>query len=89
MSSAEQSELAALDHGLTLLLGLVSKHGSESDISDALDALDGGVELGIDDDATLVVDLDADLLKVEALGYWPATDSDENNIGGDLWEEKA
>lgn len=62
----------------------MGKHGSEGNISDALDALDGGVELGIDDDTSLVVDLDANLLEVEALGYWPTSDSDEDNIGSDL-----
>jgi hypothetical protein len=45
---------------LTFFLGFVSQHGSEGDVSDTFNALDGGVELVIDDDSAFVVLLDAD-----------------------------
>jgi hypothetical protein len=76
-----------LDSGDTLLLGLVGKHGSEGDISDALDTLDRGVELVVDDDSTLVVELDADGLEVEVLGDGSSTDSNEDDVSVELqWE---
>jgi len=70
--------------GLTLLLSLVSQHRSEGNISDALDSLDGGVVLIVDNDSALSVELDTDGLEVESVGDGSSTNSDEDNVGGKL-----
>ncbi len=70
-----------LDGGNTLFFGLVREHRSEGDVTDALDVLHGRVELVVDYDAALVVELDADLLEVEALGVGSASYGDEDDIG--------
>ena len=60
---------------LTLLLSLVREHRTESDISDTFNPLDGSVEFGIDDNSTLVIDLDTNLLQSESIGDRSSTDS--------------
>jgi hypothetical protein len=69
---------------LTFLLGLVSEHGTESDITDALDVLDRSVELRVDDDASLVVNLDANLVQVESLGDRSTANGHQDDVGLDL-----
>ena len=69
-----------LDRGDALLLGLVREHGPEGDVADALDALHARVELVVDHDAALVVELHAGGLEVQALGVWPATDGNKNDV---------
>ena len=39
----------------TFLLGFVSKHRTKSDVPDAFNAFDRGVELVVDDDSAFVV----------------------------------
>lgn len=68
----------------TLLLSLVSQHRTECNISDTLDVLHACVELGIDDDSSLVVDFDSDLLEVESSGEWSPSNGNENNISNNL-----
>lgn len=68
----------------TLFLGLVCEHRTEGNITDALDVLHRGVELVIDNDTTLAINLDANLVKVEALSDGATTDGNKNNIGLDL-----
>jgi hypothetical protein len=68
----------------TLLLGLVSEHGTESDIADALDALGGGIELVVNDDPSPLVGLDTNGLEIEALCHWPSADCDEDDISLEL-----
>ena len=74
------SALEDLDRSDTLLLGLVCQHGSESSISDTLDSLDTGVELVVNDDPSLVVHLDTNILEPEVLGDGSSTDSDEDDV---------
>jgi hypothetical protein len=62
----------------------VRQHGSESHVADALDALDGRVELVVDDDSASLVRLDTDGLEVEALGDGSSANSDEDDVGLDL-----
>lgn len=69
---------------LTFFLGLVSKHGTESDITDALDVVHAGVELVIDNDSALLVYLNTNCFKVESLGHWTATNSNQENVGIEL-----
>lgn len=66
--------------GLAFFLSLVRKHGPERNITDALDTLDGGVELVINHNTALVVNLDANLVQVQAIGVGPTTNSDENDV---------
>ena len=68
----------------TLFLGLVSQHGSEGNITNALDVLHGCGELVVNDDAALVVLLDTSSLDVEAIGVRSATDGHKDNISVDL-----
>ena len=73
-----------LFHQLTLLLSLVSQHGTESDISNTLDALGGSVELVVNDDTSALVHLDTNLVKTKTLSHGSSTDSNEDDIGLDL-----
>ena len=73
-----------LDSSDTLLLSLVGQHGTKGDVSDALDVRDRRVELRVDHDPAAVVDFDADLVEVEALGVRTTTNRDEDNVGLDL-----
>lgn len=75
--------MAGLDvfgRGNTLFLSFVSKHGAEGNVTDTSDALDSGIKLVVDDNATPVIELDANILEVKSLGIWSATNSDENDI---------
>lgn len=60
------------------------QHGAKSDITNALDALGGSVELVVNDDSAALVELDANLVEVETLGDWSTTNSNEDDIGVDL-----
>lgn len=70
-----------LDSCDTLLLGLVCKHWAESDVTNALDTLAGGVVLVVHNDTATLVQLHTDGLKVETGGHRSATDGDEHHIG--------
>lgn len=78
--------LDVLDRRDALIFRLVSEHRAEGDIANGFDALDRGVELAVDDDATLLIRLDADLLKIETVRVGSTTDGDENNVGVELCE---
>jgi len=68
----------------TFLFHLVREHRSESDVADTLDVWHAGVELVLDHDAPPRIDLDTNVIEVEAFDVWPATDGNENNIGIEL-----
>lgn len=55
--------LHVLDRRDALVLGLVREHGSEGAVTVALQALDGGAEMVVDDDAVARVDFDAGLVE--------------------------
>ena len=57
------------------------QHWPKCDVSDALHALCRGVELIVDNDSSSFVGLDADRLKVQALGDRPTPDSDKDDVG--------
>lgn len=68
-------------HGqLAFLLGLVCQHGTESDITNTLDTFCTGVELIVNDDSSLFIRLDADLVKSQTFSNGSTTDRDENDI---------
>lgn len=69
----------------TLLFSLVCQHRTESNISDTLDVLHASVELGINDDSSLVVNFNSNLLQIESGGEWSPSNSDKNNIRSNLW----
>jgi len=69
---------------LTFFLCLVGQHGSKGDITDAFDALDGGVELVVDDDSALIVFLDADRFEVQPFGIWTTAYCHQNHIRFEL-----
>ena len=68
------------------LFCLVRKHRSESNVTDALDVRDGSVELVVNDDTALGVDLNANLLEVEASCDWAAADGNKNDVRLELDE---
>ena len=72
--------LDVLDGGDTFLFGFVGKHRSESDVTDTFDALDGSVELVIDNNTALRVDFDANLVETKTVGVGTTADRDENDI---------
>ena len=73
-----------LNGGTSLLFGLVCEHRSESDVTDTFDALDGSVELVIDNNAALGIDFDANLVETETVGVGTTADRDENDISVEL-----
>jgi hypothetical protein len=64
----------------TLLLGLMCEHGTERDVSDTLDAFRAGVKLIVDDDPSLLVRLNSDVLQAEILCHWSSSDRHEDDI---------
>jgi hypothetical protein len=78
-TGSEQSR-EAIQKKVTFFLSFVGEHRSESSISNTFDTFDSGVKLVINDDATFVVDFDADLFEVETLCYWSSTDGNEDDI---------
>lgn len=68
----------------TLFLSLVGEHGTKGHVTDTLDILDRGAELIVDDDAALVVFLDANGFKVKTLRIWTTTDRNQNDVGFEL-----
>lgn len=78
------SRFEEFDSSNTFLLSLVGKHGSKCHVTDTLDVLDRGAELIIDDDATLVVFLDTNSLKVETLRIWTTTNCNQDDVGFEL-----
>jgi len=73
--------LDELDHGDGLLLGLVRQHGAESAVTDDADVGNLSAVLLVNDQAALLVLLNADVLQAETLGVRSATDGDQNDIG--------
>lgn len=65
----------------TLLLGLVGKHGAKSNVTDALDTLDAGVKLVINDNPSLLVSFNTYRFEIETLGNGSSTNGDEHNVG--------
>lgn len=61
------------------------QHGSECDVTDALDVLLRGGELVVDDNATTVVHFNTSSLDIEAFGVGAASDCYKNDIGFKLW----
>lgn len=70
--------------GLTLLLGLVGKHGTESDITDSSDTLGRSVELVINNDSSSLVLLDTDCLEVQTFSDRSSTNGDQDGIDVEL-----
>ena len=64
----------------TFFLGLVRKHRAECDVTDALDSLDRGVVLVINNDTPPVVDFHTNLIEAETFGIGPTADSDKHNV---------
>lgn len=59
----------------------MGQHRSKSDITDALDTLDGGVELVVNNNPAFVILLDADCLEVQPISVRTSTNSNKHNIG--------
>jgi hypothetical protein len=78
------SAVDVLRSGDPFFLRFVREHGPEGHVADAFDVRHAGVELIVDHDAPAWVDFDADFFEAEALGVWPAADSDEHNVRLDL-----
>ena len=78
------SRLEVFNSSDTLLLSLVREHGSKGHITDTFDVLDRGAELVIDNNATLVVFLDTNSLKVKTVRIWTTTDGNQNDVGIEL-----
>lgn len=76
--------LDVLDDGNSLLLGLVSKHGAEGDITDTSDVGDLGSVLGVDDDTAALIGIEANVLEAEATNVRSSADGDEDDIRLDL-----
>lgn len=74
------SGLDVLDSSNTFLFSFVGKHGSESDVTNALDALHSGIELVIDDNTALGVNFNTNLVEAETIGIRTTPNRDENNI---------
>lgn len=73
--------LDELDGSNTLLLGLVGEHGTKSDITNDSNVGLVGAELRVHDDATLVVNLNTDLVKTKASGVGATANGNEQDIG--------
>lgn len=73
-----------LDDGNGLLLSLVGQHGSKCNITDAADVGDLGSVFRVDDDATSLVQLKADVLKAQALSVGSSANGDQNHLRVDL-----
>lgn len=65
----------------TFLLRLVGKHGTKSNVADALDTLGAGIKLVINDNPSPLVSFNAYRFEIETCGNGSSTDGDENNIG--------
>jgi hypothetical protein len=79
MQVSEMGELG-METQRTFFLGLVCQHGSEGDVTDALDVLLRGGELVVDDNTAAVVHLDTSSLEVQAFSEWTASDGNEHDI---------
>lgn len=73
-----------LDDSNALLFGLVGQHGSKCNITDAADVGDLGSVFRVDDDATSLVQLEADILEAQALGVGSSANGDQNHLGVNL-----
>lgn len=69
-----------LNDGNTLLLSLVGQHGSKCNITNAADVGDLGSVFRVDDDATSLVQLEADVLEAQALGVRSSANGDQNHL---------
>ena len=67
--------------GDAFVLGLVREHRPRDHVADRIDAFDIGLEARVDDDALLVVELDARFRETEPLGVGHAADRDEHDVG--------
>lgn len=65
----------------TFLLSLVGKHGTKSNVADALDTLGAGIKLVINDNPSPLVSFNAYRFEIETCGNGSSTDGDEDNIG--------
>lgn len=74
-----------LDGSDSLLLSLVGKHGAEGNVTNGTNVLDLGAVLLVDDQAATVVSLETDVVKTQTSSVRTATDSDEDDIGVELW----
>ena len=72
--------LDVLDNSDGLLLGLVSKHGAEGGITDAADVGDLGAVLGVNNNASALVLLQADVLEAETVGVGATTNGNKDNV---------
>lgn len=68
-----------------LILGLVRKHRAKGRVTNALDALAGGVVLVIHNNTAAVVRLDTDSLEVEATGHRATANRKEHAVGLNLF----
>ena len=76
--------LDVLDSRDALFLGLVCEHRAEGDVADAFHARHRGVKLVVNYNPAFFVDFGANGFQVEAVGVWPSTDGNQNNVGFEL-----
>lgn len=72
--------LDVLDNGNSLLLGLVSQHGAEGNVTNDADVGDLGAVLLVNDEAAALILVDADVLNVQTLGVGATADGDQDDI---------
>lgn len=72
--------LDVLDGGNGLLLGLVSQHGAEGNVTDNTDMGKLGAVLLVDDQTATVVLVNTDALEVQALSVGTTANGDQDNI---------
>lgn len=75
-----------LDGGDGLFLGLVGEHRAEGAVTDDTDVRDLGAVLLVNDQASTVVGLEANVLKAKTGGVWATTDGDEDDVCFELGE---
>lgn len=59
----------------------MSKHGTKSNVTDALDTLGAGVKLVINDNPSPLISFNAYRFEIETCGNGSSTNGDEDNIG--------
>jgi len=69
-----------LRNGETFIFSLVGQHRSKSNVTNASNVGDVGLELRVDDNATAVINFDTNILKAKALGEGTTTNGEKNNI---------
>jgi len=68
----------------TFIFGLVSQHRSESNITNASDVGDVGLELRVDDNAATVINLNTDVFKAKTFSEGTTTNGEKDNISFQL-----